>query len=201
MIPQHAARRRTYNRACCFALLFAVSIVTTVRAQTEAPEAGARVRLTTSCAADRAAADRTAASTCRVVGELLRIESGAVSITTDGSSATYGLDALRRLETSRGTRSHRLVGSLVGLVVGSGATYVVLHQGGSTSKCDRSANQDALSSRECFGLVALGGAVGAGTGAILGGLIKSERWEEVALDRLRVSVSPDRLRIGMLLVR
>lgn len=45
-----------------------------------------------------------------------------------------------------------------------------ISSGGSTSRCDRSANQDAMSPSECHGLTLLGGIVGAGLGAAVGAL-------------------------------
>lgn len=89
-------------------------------------------------------------------------------------------------------RTHRVAGAIAGFAVGAGVTWVVLHQGGSTSKCDRSANQDALNSGECAGLVVLGGLAGAGIGAIVGGFFRSERSEGAPLERFRVGVVPGR---------
>lgn len=79
-----------------------------------------------------------------------------------GSRETVALDV------SRAQRSRVLAGAGIGFVVGAGVTYAVLHSGGSTSLCDRSANQDAMAPRECLGLTALGGLAGAGVGAVIG---------------------------------
>lgn len=76
---------------------------------------------------------------------------------------------------TRAVPSHRLVGAGVGFVLGAGATYIVLHQGGSTSWCDRSKNQDAMDAPVCAGIVVLGGALGAGIGAMISGALSSER--------------------------
>jgi hypothetical protein len=73
-------------------------------------------------------------------------------------------------EVARG-RSRAREGAILGFVVGAVATYVVTHSGGSTAPCDRSANQDAMSSAECAGLVVLGGLAGAGVGALIGSQI------------------------------
>jgi hypothetical protein len=78
-----------------------------------------------------------------------------------------------RQATERST-SHWLIGAIGGFVVGATATYFVLHSGGSTSKCDRDANQDALNRGECAGLIALGGLVGAGAGALIGSRFRSD---------------------------
>ena len=67
--------------------------------------------------------------------------------------------------------------------------FALLSTAGSTSLCDRSANQDAVSPSECLGLAALGGVLGAGLGAIIGGWVRTERWNDVPLQRLRVSLT------------
>lgn len=87
------------------------------------------------------------------------------------------------------TRSHRLQGAVVGFVVGGVVTYAVLHSGGSTAPCNRSENQDAMSSSECLGLTLLGAAAGAGLGAIVGGFFKSEQ--------VRIGLQRDRVQLGM----
>ena len=92
-----------------------------------------------------------------------------------------------RSDVLRRSASPRLIGAGVGFVVGAGVTYFVLHQGGSTSPCDRSANQDAMSAGECVGLAALGGLAGAGLGAIAGGFFRTERLPH-PLHRLRLSL-------------
>jgi len=47
----------------------------------------------------------------------------------------------------------------------------------------------------------LGGLAGAGLGALVGSTIKTDRWEPVPIDRLRVGVVPDRDRWLALSVR
>jgi hypothetical protein len=69
--------------------------------------------------------------------------------------------------------SPRLLGAGVGFVVGAGATWAVLNQGTSTARCDQDQNQDAWGRKECLGAYALGGLVGAGVGALVGGIVRS----------------------------
>jgi hypothetical protein len=69
--------------------------------------------------------------------------------------------------------SPRLLGAGVGFVVGAGATWAVLNQGASTAPCDQDQNQDAWGRKECLGAYALGGLVGAGVGALVGGIVRS----------------------------
>lgn len=151
--------------------------------QTLAP--GARVRVTVPCPS-------AGGQLCTQVGNLLATGADGVRIALADSTASYGRASLRRLEVSRGVRSHRLIGAGIGFLVGAGATYVVLNSGGSTASCDRGANQDAMSAGECLALTAAGGVAGAGLGVLVGSLIRSERWEEVPLDRLRLSFVPQR---------
>jgi len=68
--------------------------------------------------------------------------------------------------------SHWRRGAVAGLVIGTAATVFVLWQGDSTALCDQSANQDAMRPRDCAAFVALGGAVGAGLGALVGSRIR-----------------------------
>ncbi|HSB60860.1 MAG TPA: hypothetical protein VLI67_04030 [Vicinamibacteria bacterium] len=62
--------------------------------------------------------------------------------------------------------------------------------GGSTNPCDRAANQDAIGPGACAGLAALGGLGGAGLGALIGTLVRTERWQDVPVQRLRATVGP-----------
>jgi hypothetical protein len=69
---------------------------------------------------------------------------------------------------ARDRRSRTLAGAAAGLVIGAGATYLLLQQGGSRSLCNRDTNQDAIHARGCQGLYVVGGALGAGVGALIG---------------------------------
>ena len=89
-----------------------------------------------------------------------------------GHYESHSLSEPTRLEVRRQEGSKWLLGAGVGFVIGGGGTFAWLHSGGSTSRCDRSANQDAMSSGECLGLTVLGGIVGAGLGAAVGALFR-----------------------------
>lgn len=69
-------------------------------------------------------------------------------------------------------RTRAREGAVVGFIVGATVTIVVTRSGGSTAPCNRSANQDALSSGECVALAVAGGVVGAGLGALMGSRIR-----------------------------
>ncbi|MFC1639221.1 hypothetical protein ACFL3B_00490 [Gemmatimonadota bacterium] len=90
------------------------------------------------------------------------------------------LDSVTRLEVSRGRKSHSLEGLGLGWLVGAGV-------GAAVSDCDPS----SLGICEAVP-IGIGATVGLVIGTIFGSLIKSDRWEEVPLDRVRVSFAPQR---------
>jgi hypothetical protein len=100
-------------------------------------------------------------------------------------SSDAGLDG----SPVRAIGTDRLVGAAVGFAVGAGVTYAVVHHGGSTSLCDRSANQDALSSGECLGLIVGGGVVGAVAGAFIAGVFRSDARGLLPGDRLGLGIT------------
>jgi hypothetical protein len=84
-------------------------------------------------------------------------------------------DLAARLAAESRSRSYWRTGAIAGFVIGAGATYLVLHSGGSTATCDRERNQDAIGARECAAITVGGGLVGAGLGAIVGSQIRVRR--------------------------
>jgi hypothetical protein len=80
-----------------------------------------------------------------------------------------------RLAAETRPRSHWRTGAIAGFVIGAGATYLVLHSGGSTATCDRERNQDAIGARECAAITVGGGLAGAALGAIIGSQIRVRR--------------------------
>ena len=172
-----------------------------LRAQGQAtrPEPGARVRVAVPCELTAMSARQAPSSPCSVAGDFVLARADSLALVIDGSTVRYNLSAVSKLEVSRGYRSYRLQGAMAGFPIGAFVTYLVVYSGGSTSLCDRSANQDATSRGACVGLIALGGAAGAGLGAVIGGLFHSERWQPVPLQRLRVSLAP--AESGRLVVR
>jgi hypothetical protein len=122
---------------------------------------------------------------------LVQVQGDSITLSKDAVTTAYNLTVVRGVEMSRGRRSHGLLGAGVGFLLGSLAAYAVLSSGGSTALCDQSANQDALQTTECLGLsAAAGGLPGAGLGALIGTLIRSERWEPVSTGQLREGRAP-----------
>lgn len=158
--------------------------------QVPLPQPGARLRLTFPCHQPGPLPQGGDPMECRSEGTLVRWQGDTLTVTSGESTTPYGVNTLSRVQVSRGTRSHRLVGAGVGFLTGGGAALAVLHSGGSTGPCDPSANQDAMGSAECLGLAVLGGLAGAGLGAIVGGFFQSERWGDVPLERFHVGLRP-----------
>jgi hypothetical protein len=166
------------------AALFVLVPYVTVVAQAPAPLPGTRVRVTLPCQPGHQPAGRAAHESCRSEGPLLPLSGQAMALAAAGPDLDAGRDAVTRLEVSRGQRSHWRMGAAIGFLAGAGATFAALRSGGST------ANQDALATHECIGLVTLGGAVGAGLGAAVGALFQTERWQEVPLRRGGLRLAP-----------
>ena len=169
--------------------------VTGSQALSQAPqiERGTRLRITIPC-------PRPSRSPCTTTGELISLGDDAITLSSGESTQTYALADASRAEVSVGVRSFRLVGAAVGAVILAGVTYAVLQDGGSsggsTAVCNQSKNQDALDAGDCVKLYVLGGLAGAGLGVLVGGFIRTERWQDVALGSLRISIEPQ---IGRLL--
>ncbi len=94
------------------------------------------------------------------------------------------LASVTRLDVSRGQKSHAVVGSLVG--AGAGA-LVGLAMCANTDVCGILSDNDLKGE-----VVAISVVVGGLVGGIVGYLIKTDRWEEIRLERLRVSLAPQR---------
>ena len=94
------------------------------------------------------------------------------------------LASVTRLDVSRGQKSHVFVGFLVG----AGAGLV-----GSLAVCNFTDTCQVFSDNDVRGdVVTVSGLMGGALGGITGYLVKSDRWEEVPLERLRVSLAPQR---------
>jgi hypothetical protein len=157
------------------AILFCASPV--MAADGVTPPPGTKIRLTYPCRL----LNPSRTGSCREIGNVARWTPDSLTVAWSESTATFSRVNLSGLEVSDGRRSYRGLGAGVGFLLGAGATHLILNSGGSTSPCDQSANQDAMSSSECLGLTALGGAAGAGLGFVVGGLFHSDRWKTVSL--------------------
>ena len=126
------------------------------------------------------------------VGLLSAMTSGALEVQGEGASQRFSVAFVTRLDVSRGQKSHTLLGAGIGFA--AGALVGVVHCSGDAGgfsdagKCDLSDDVD-LTLWVTFVIGAIGGLAG---GIIAGNWIKTERWEKVPLERLRVSLAPQR---------
>lgn len=176
------------------AVAVAVLLLPCVRAFAEEPpagvEPGARVRLTLPCELGRPPGAEVPERVCREEGRVVSVHGQTITLATAESTRSYPLNSTSRLEVSRGSRSHWRAGAAAGFLVGAGGTFALLNRGDSTNPCDSSTNQDAMGMGACVGLAALGGVVGAGVGALVGKLIRTEDWQKAPADRVRVTLRP-----------
>ena len=112
-------------------------------------------------------------------------------VAVDGDTLT--LDTLQvalmnvtRLDVYMGRKGHADTGTLVGALVVGVPLAILL-----AVACEDVSGFCNVAGGVAAGLL-VGGAVGALVGATVGALIKTDRWEEVPLDALRVSVAPQR---------
>ncbi len=122
------------------------------------------------------------------VSTFLAWKADSLVIQSNGDTLTVPVTLLTRLDVSRGRKTNTGEGAVTGLLVGGVAGAVI---GLASYECE-----------PCF--VDLGPGVYAAAGAVIGGLgglvvgaligleIETDRWQEVQLHRVRVSVGPQR---------
>ena len=98
------------------------------------------------------------------------------------------LASVKKLEVARGRRTAAkegaISGGLVGLVLGVLAVHTVSH-----ALCENATDCDASPQGYGIGAGAFA-AGGAGLGALVGLAIKTDRWERVPVDSLRMAIGP-----------
>ena len=132
------------------------------------------------------------ASGATYVGLVGMVTSAVIEVQDEeGSRSSVPLSTVRRLEVSRGQKSNASAGAFIGFVTGAITGALI---GGSLGD-----DPPLLSEAFFFSAgekAGIGFLLGAGGGAIIGALIgeavHSDRWVEVPLERLRVSLAPQR---------
>jgi hypothetical protein len=86
------------------------------------------------------------------------------------------------------SKSYWKTGALIGFGVGVTGSAMAVYQGGSTSLCDQSKNQDATSTVACVSIIGGSGLVVGGLGALIGSFIKKSVSEDVG-DRIGFQIT------------
>jgi hypothetical protein len=160
------------------AVLAAAAVAGANAAPSGLPVAGEKVRVTT------------LAGRSREKGVVVQTdaESLTVSLGSGQSPVRIPLASIERLEVARGRRTTAREGAAYGGLVGAvlGGLAVA---GLAEALCDY--GSDCSASAEGY-LVGAGifGAAGAGVGALTGLAIKTDRWERLPVDRVRVGIRP-----------
>ncbi len=136
-----------------------------------------------------------------VIGTLFRSDLESIVVRDDGDTVRVLWEDVQRLEISRGARRHGKalligagIGGATGLLGGVVATVVCgsINMGG-----DRHAAQDWCGEQKYTVYGLLGGlAVGTMIGAAIQFVPTKRTWEEVSLDRLRMSIVPTASGLG-----
>lgn len=158
-----------------FGALWSIATVTplaTVHSQRPPVELGHRVRVTAPSVADR-----------HLVGTVERWTGDSLALSAqDATVLAVPLASITRLEVSRSKRSHTAVGAVLGFIGFAGLGYVI----GSNIDCGSDC-PPAQGGAIAAGIVSIPGVL---IGAVIGSSMKVDRWEEVPLERFRVSVTP-----------
>jgi len=166
-------------RALTFlAVLIFAPLADAITQEQPLPEPGQRVRVT----APDLGINRQAATFSSL--------DGGVLIVTADSTMQRPLADVSRLDVYAGRKSNTLLGGTIGAVV-LGLTTTVIVSGVCSETGGCSAGTEVIAGALGF---AGGALVGAGIGAFIW---TSDEWEEVPLDRLRVSVVPTRNGFGI----
>jgi hypothetical protein len=86
-------------------------------------DVGSRVRLTFPCELALPSFPESAGRTCRSDGRLALLTGDTIMIEAGDSTLVYDLNAVSRVEVSRGRKSHWLAGAGIGFVVGAATAY------------------------------------------------------------------------------
>jgi hypothetical protein len=154
--------------------------------------AGDRVRLTAGCMADAAPAGRLPSPDrwdrsercARYEGAFARLTTDSVAITQGGREVTMARADVRRMHVRSGTRGNWATGAAIGAGVGFAAGLA----SAVTTDCSDQFLQDLCQTGQVAAPF-VAGALGAGIGALLGGLIRTDRWETVSFGRRGLAIA------------
>lgn len=110
----------------------------------------------------------------RYVGLVVAQESDTLRVHTGNGTQAISWNAIRHLELSRGRRGHGRLGALIG--AGVGVAFGLATVGSDDGQGSTGAG---------VVIIPLGAGLYGGLGALIGSLIRKERWKEVAVEQFR----------------
>lgn len=175
-------------------ILFAVLMLgSSVLSAQDSISPGTRVRVSMGAGPDRR----------EVIGALTRADADVwvLRLNEQGDSAVVSSADLTEVRVSHGTRGHKLEGFLIGALVG-GLVGAAAYKEPSPPSCDPPslcANWGSpLSGLDSQGFAIFSGLIGGGAlGALIGGMVKTERWELMNKERARLTVLPSAEGMGV----
>jgi len=174
--------RCTFSRSAVLAPLWATMLLTPVAAQEEGG-VGSRIRIVLLPPASDL-----------VVGTLVESRADSLRVeTASGEVLAVSRTTISRLQVSRGRHSKAGLGALIGLATGLGGGLFA----GTTAH--RETQFINITTGGVVLITALGGAVGAGLGALIGTAFKADRWEALPLVSLE-AVGPAKSCLGPLTI-
>jgi hypothetical protein len=129
------------------------------------------------------------------VGTFLAWKSDTLVVQSNGDILPLPLDSVTRLDVSRGRKTNTARGAGIGFLLGGLVGAVIVYA--SYEECVPQGPWSCIGPDFGSGFAAavggvIGGLGGLVAGAIIGTAIKTERWQEVPLDRVRVSLGSQR---------
>ena len=116
----------------------------------------------------------------RLAGTLLRVDQATLTLSDRSEPPrVVPIDSIVGLDVSRGRKGQAGKGALIGLATGVAAGIVASSIVCSGGDCRQSGGDYTGLSRVVFAVG--GGLFGAGAGALIGGRLKTDRWEPVSL--------------------
>ena len=126
-----------------------------------------------------------------IQGTLMEMDEESLMVSTENQRPfRVSRQAITQLELSTGRRGHARTGLIIGAAVGAAFGAVIPLDFGCTQAQLAVRDSSCIESRGA--MIALGVLADAGGGALIGHLIKSDRWSSVPPERIRVSLAPTR---------
>ena len=126
------------------------------------------------------------------VGTFWAWEADSLIMESNGNALALPLNSVTKLEVGQGQKSYTVEGTIIGLLVGGVAGALIGYA--SYGECESRGLLACWPGPEFAALVGglVGGLGGGAVGALIGSSVKTDRWKEVPLDRLRVNILPQR---------